>query len=92
MTVALRRHGRGGKDLREVAAGRRAPAGCCGTRRRPGRERILAPATGDLAGGWAVPEKARTVVDARYVLAAAGLLAQEHPDAAAALVTGVLAP
>ena len=91
VTVALRRHGRGGKDLREVAL----VVGSGGVLRHatPARaERVLAPATADLAGGWAVPEKARVIVDDRYVLAAAGLLAQEHPDVAAALVTGVLAP
>ncbi len=91
VTVALRRHGRGGKDLREVAV----VVGSGGVLRHatPARAgRILAPATGDLAGGWAVPEQATTVVDSRYVLAATGLLAQEHPDVAAALVTGVLAP
>ena len=47
---------------------------------------VLAPATGDLAGGWAVPERARTVVDSQYVLAAAGLLAEQHPEAAGMLV------
>ena len=86
VTVALRRHARGsGKDLRQVglvvgsggvlrhAAGSRAAA-------------VLAPATGDLAGGWAVPERARTVVDSQYVLAAAGLLAEQHPEAAGMLV------
>ena len=50
--------------------------------------RVLEPATTDLGGGWAVPERARTLVDLRYVLAAAGLLVQEHPEAAAALVIG----
>jgi uncharacterized protein (TIGR01319 family) len=89
VTVALRRHARGGKDLREVAM----VVGSGGVLRHatPARvRRILAPATSDLGGGWAVPEKARPVVDSRYVLAAAGLLAQEHPDAAAALVAGGL--
>ena len=47
---------------------------------------MLEPATGDLAGGWAVPERARTVVDTQYVLAAAGLLAEQHPEAAGNLV------
>ena len=85
VTVALRRHGRGGKDLREVAL----VVGSGGVLRHatPARaQRILGPATSDLGGGWPVPEHARTVVDARYVLAAAGLLAQEHPEAAAVLV------
>ena len=91
VTVALRRHGRGGKDLREVAL----VVGSGGVLRHasPGRlTRVLAPATGDLAGGWPVPEHARVVVDSRYVLAAAGLLADEHPQAASALVTAQLRP
>jgi hypothetical protein len=39
-----------------------------------------------------VPEGARTVVDDAYVLAAAGLLAVDHPDAAARLLAAQLAP
>ena len=91
VTVALRRHARGGKDLREVAL----VVGSGGVLRHATAdraERVLAPATQDLGGGWAVPEHARTVLDSRYVLAAAGLLAQEHPEAAAALVTNGLRP
>jgi hypothetical protein len=37
-----------------------------------------------------VPETARAVVDSRYVLAAAGLLADDHPEAGAALLSGAL--
>jgi hypothetical protein len=37
-----------------------------------------------------VPEQAAAVVDDRYVLFAAGLLADEHPDAAAELARRVL--
>jgi hypothetical protein len=48
--------------------------------------RVLGPATNDRAGGWPLPEHARIVVDRDYVLAAAGLLAQDHPEAAARLV------
>jgi hypothetical protein len=48
--------------------------------------RVLAPATSDRAGGWALPEHARVVVDRDYVLAAAGLLAPDHPRTAARLV------
>jgi len=91
VTVALRRHGRGGKDLREVAL----VVGSGGVLRHSDvatRDRILAPAVGDFAGGWPVPERARTVVDASYVLAAAGLLASEHPEAAARLLRTSLAP
>jgi uncharacterized protein (TIGR01319 family) len=89
VTIALRRHGRGGKDLRDVSL----VVGSGGVLRHATSvraERVLQPATTDLGGGWAVPEHARAVVDVRYVLAAAGLLVQEHPEAAAALVTGDL--
>lgn len=87
VTVALRRHGRGGKDLREV----RLVVGSGGVLRHGSqalRERVLSPATGDVGGGWPLPEQARTVVDDAYVLAAAGLLAVDHPDAAARLLAG----
>jgi uncharacterized protein (TIGR01319 family) len=91
VTVALRRHGRGGKDLREVAL----VVGSGGVLRHSDaatRARIMGPALGDFAGGWPVPERARTVVDASYVLAAAGLLAGEHPKAAALLLRHSLLP
>jgi hypothetical protein len=87
--VALRRHARGGKDLREVAL----VVGSGGVLRHATPDRAaaaLAPATTDLGGGWAVPEGARTVVDTRYVLAAAGLLADDHPEVGAALLSGAL--
>ena len=51
---------------------------------------ILAPALGDHAGGWKVPTHAALAVDARYVLAAAGLLATDHPEAAARLLETAL--
>ncbi len=89
VTVALRRHGRGGKDLRDAAL----VVGSGGVLRHGSvtlRERVLRPATTDLAGGWPVPEGARTVVDESYVLAAAGLLATEHPETAARLLAGHL--
>ena len=89
VTVALRRHGRGGKDLRAVAL----VVGSGGVLRHSDeatRKQILAPALGDFAGGWPVPENARTVVDASYVLAAAGLLARDHPEAAARLLQSAL--
>jgi uncharacterized protein (TIGR01319 family) len=87
LTVALRRHARGvesggvrrpAKDLRPV----RLVVGSGGVLRHASAERrtaILAPATTDLAGGWKVPEHPAVVVDERYVLAAAGLLAGDHP-------------
>ena len=89
VTVALRRHGRGGKSLREV----RLVVGSGGVLRHADAEvraRILAAATRDLAGGWPVPEEARTTVDEQYVLAAAGLLADQHPEAAARLLRSTL--
>jgi hypothetical protein len=47
---------------------------------------VLEAALADTAGGWAAPADARTVVDERYVLAAAGLLAIDHRAAATHLV------
>ncbi|HVN12527.1 MAG TPA: glutamate mutase L, partial [Kineosporiaceae bacterium] len=93
LTVALRRHGRpatpvsGPRPLRDV----RLVVGSGGVLRHAGRaarHRILAPALADHGGGWRAPESARTAVDGRYVLFAAGLLAAEHPAAARALVRG----
>jgi hypothetical protein len=91
--VALRRHARGhsagpgwprtgGRDLREV----RLVVGSGGVLRHGGGEQVLAAVLGDTAGGWAAPATARRVVDSAYVLAAAGLLAAEHPKAAAGLL------
>ncbi|WP_328416775.1 glutamate mutase L [Micromonospora sp. NBC_00389] len=96
-TVALRRHARGaatgeraGRDLRDVrlmvgSGGvlRHAPAGTAG--------QVLASVLGDHAGGWALPRAARAVVDVDYVLAAGGLLAEEHRSAAGALLRHHLA-
>jgi hypothetical protein len=41
----------------------------------------VGPDRTDAGEGWQLPERARLVVDHDYVLAAAGLLAAEHPDA-----------
>jgi hypothetical protein len=41
---------------------------------------VLVAATGDHGGGWRVPDRARVVVDRRYVLFAAGLLATRGDD------------
>ncbi len=90
VTVGLRRHGRGGKSLREV----RLVVGSGGVLRHADadlRARILGPATRDLGGGWPVPETARATVDERYVLAAAGLLVEDHPEVAARLLRSCLA-
>ncbi|MFC4017366.1 glutamate mutase L [Micromonospora sp. GCM10011542] len=91
-TVALRRHARGaatgeraGRDLRDV----RLIVGSGGVLRHApteSAERILAAVLADHAGGWPLPRAARPVVDVDYVLAAGGLLAEEHPTAARALL------
>ena len=77
---------RSGKDLREVDL----LVGSGGVLRHnsdaDGRA-VLAAGTGDrVAGGWLVPRAPRVVIDRDCVLAAAGLLANEHPRAAYALV------
>ena len=72
---------RTGKDLREVDL----LVGSGGVLRngRPGvAERVLAGSTGEVEGGWQLPRAPRVVVDSDYVLAAAGLLADDHPEAA----------
>jgi uncharacterized protein (TIGR01319 family) len=83
---------RSGKDLREV----RLLVGSGGVLRH-GRagvaERVLGPSTGaHLEGGWQLPENPAIVVDADYVLAAVGLLADEAPDAAYRLALTLLDP
>jgi uncharacterized protein (TIGR01319 family) len=103
--VALRRHAgrqrvafgpggrlveRDGTDLREVellvgSGGvlRHAPASA---------EASLRTGTGDpVPGGWLLPRAPRVVVDRTYVLAAAGLLAAEHPYSAYRLLHRYLA-
>jgi uncharacterized protein (TIGR01319 family) len=93
-TVALRRHARPqdsggvrhpGKDLRGV----RLVVGSGGVFRHDpggGAEQLLRASVHDLAGGWKLPEVARTEVDRDYVLAAAGLLGARHPEVARALL------
>ena len=77
---------RSGKDLREVDL----LVGSGGVLRHGGPDavrRVLGPATGDaFEGGWQLPRDPAVVVDHDYVLAAAGLLAAEHPLAAQRLV------
>jgi uncharacterized protein (TIGR01319 family) len=99
--VALRRHcgrqrvvlgaggrvvERTGKDLREVGL----LVGSGGVLRHASpvaAERVLAASTGtDVPGGWLLPRAPRLAVDRTYVLMAAGLLADDLPDAAAALL------
>jgi uncharacterized protein (TIGR01319 family) len=88
--IAVRRHGRadrpGGppRPLRDVGL----VIGSGGVLRHSdptARERIMRPLLSDHAGGWAVPDRAEPAVDVRYTLFAAGLLAAEHPTAAANL-------
>ncbi len=78
---------RSGKDLREVDL----LVGSGGVLRHGGPDavrRVLLPATGDaFDGGWQLPRDPVVVVDRDYVLAAAGLLAEEHPVAAHRLVS-----
>jgi uncharacterized protein (TIGR01319 family) len=91
--VALRRHARGysagpghprtgGRDLRDV----RLVVGSGGVLRHGGGAQVLDAVLGDTAGGWAAPVTARRTVDADYVLAAAGLLAADHPRTAVGLL------
>jgi uncharacterized protein (TIGR01319 family) len=79
---------RSGVDLREV----RLVVGSGGVLRH-GRDgvadRVLGPCVGQ-DGDWQLPERARVVVDGHYVLAAAGLLAGQHAEAAYRLVTSLL--
>ena len=81
---------RSGKDLREVDV----LVGSGGVLRHGGPDavrRVLLPATGDaFEGGWQLPRDPRVVVDHDYVLAAAGLLAEDHPVAAHRLVSALL--
>jgi uncharacterized protein (TIGR01319 family) len=97
VTLAVRRHAgrqqvvwspdgrlveRSGKDLRDVGL----VIGSGGVLRHGTEDdarAVLSAATGDhVEGGWLVPRAPRLVVDHDYVLAAAGLLAAEHPVAA----------
>jgi uncharacterized protein (TIGR01319 family) len=76
---------RTGKDLREVDL----LVGSGGVLRhgRPGvAARVFAGSVGEVDGGWQLPRRADVVVDEQYVLAAAGLLAADHRDAARRLV------
>ncbi len=77
---------RTGKDLREV--GLLVGSGGVLRHAAPGvAERVLRAGTGtEVAGGWLLPRAPRVLVDRTYVLAAAGLLAPEQPDAARALL------
>jgi uncharacterized protein (TIGR01319 family) len=100
LTVALRRHARPadtvdgrtpGRDLSSV----RLVVASGGVFRHaaPATLRaVLDPVLTDHAGGWKLPRGPRLTVDQRYVVAAAGLLADDHGDAAAELLRGALVP
>jgi uncharacterized protein (TIGR01319 family) len=81
---------RDGKDLREVDL----LVGAGGVLRHNGPEfgaRVLAESRGDnVRGGWLLPRRARIAIDGDIVLAAAGLLAAECPEAAYSLLSGLL--
>jgi uncharacterized protein (TIGR01319 family) len=83
---------RSGKDLRDVDL----LVGSGGVLRhgRPGvAARIFAGSVGeDVEGGWQLPRRADVTVDADYVLAAVGLLAGEHAEAARRLVRRLTGP
>jgi uncharacterized protein (TIGR01319 family) len=96
-TVALRRHGRPAspsaapRPMRDVGL----LIGSGGVLRHGStalREAVLRPLLADHGGGWAVPDRARLAVDARYLLFAAGLLAQQAPGCAARLAGRGLDP
>ncbi len=100
LTIALRRHARAvdavagrtpGRDLSRVAL----VVASGGVFRHAEPDRLLHmldPITTDHGGGWRVPLNPRLTVDQHYVLAAAGLLASSHPDAAANLLRTTLVP
>jgi hypothetical protein len=95
-TVAVRRHlraeaayGPGGAGARGV--GFVVLSGGVFRHAEPGAlDGVVARLAADRGGAGPVLSGTDVVVDARYVLAAAGLLAAEHPEAAAGLL-GVLA-
>ena len=84
-TIAVRRHARAGKDLRDIATVV-ASGGVFRHAERAEALRVLEKTMRDHDGGWALPRAPRIMVDADYVLAPAGLLAADHRDAAIALL------
>ncbi|MGZ4667942.1 MAG: glutamate mutase L [Blastococcus sp.] len=91
-TIALRRHlraeaayGPGGAGARGV--GLVVLSGGVFRHAEPGAvDAVVARLAADRGGAGTVVNGTDVVVDARYVLAAAGLLAAEHPEAAAGLL------
>jgi hypothetical protein len=88
-TIALRRHARG-KDLRRV----RLVVGSGGVLRHDehAAEVVLRTVLADEAGGWTPPKGAIATIDREYVLAAAGLLAADHYQAALSLLRTLTNP
>ena len=106
VTLALRRHAgaarvvttpagrvveQTGKDLRRVAL----VVGSGGLLRHGGpalAARVLEAGLADRqAGGWMLPDRPKVALDQSYVLAAVGLLAEDHPEAAARLAGRIVA-
>ena len=100
LTVALRRHARPAETVDGRSPGRNLSnvalviaSGGVFRHAEPARlHEMLAPVLNDHAGGWRVPRSPRLTVDQRYVMAAAGLLSEDHPQAAQALLRDALVP
>ena len=100
LTVALRRHARptdgvdGRTPGRDLSAVRLVVAsGGVFRHAEPAALRdMLTPVLTDHAGGWKLPLSPRLMLDRRYVVAAAGLLAADHGDAAGTLLREALQP
>jgi MutL protein len=95
-TVALRRHlraeagyGAGGASAR--SAGLVVLSGGVFRHAQPAAvDQVVARVAADAGGAGSVLNGTPVIVDRRYVLAAVGLLAADHPDAAVALASGLL--
>jgi uncharacterized protein (TIGR01319 family) len=95
-TVALRRHlraeagyGAGGASAR--SAGLVVLSGGVFRHARPAAvDQVVGRMAADAGGAGSVLNGTPVIVDRRYVLAAVGLLAADHPDAAVALASGLL--
>ncbi|MFM6851027.1 MAG: glutamate mutase L, partial [Terrabacter sp.] len=88
--VAVRRHARPAQptEAPRPLANVTALVGSGGVLRHTddaGRDRVLGAVLADHAGGWKVPRAASATVDTAYLLFAAGLLATDAPDVAAAV-------
>jgi uncharacterized protein (TIGR01319 family) len=91
VTVAVRRHTRAGRDLRNVVSV--VASGGVFRHAEPAAATAALGATlHDHAGGWALPRAPHVAVDTAYVLAAAGLLAADHPGVAARLAATIVGP